>query len=133
MKIAGQFIRFSIIGAAGFMIDVAVLYLAHDLGLDLYSARIVSFISAATFTWAGNRLFTFRGDLRRGRKMAGEWAVYLAAMTLGGLINYGTYALLIAFSPLFHDHPWMAVAGGTAGGLLVNFLSARKILHAPRA
>ena len=131
MKIAGQFLRFSVIGAAGFIIDVSVLYLAHYLGLDLYSARLVSFISAATFTWIGNRLFTFRTGSRKGREMAGEWAAYLAAMTVGGLINYGTYALLISFSPLFHDHPWMAVAGGTAAGLLVNFLSARKILHVP--
>lgn len=129
MKLAGQFLRFSVIGGAGFIVDVAVLYLFHYLGLDLYSARIVSFISAATATWAGNRLFTFRSGPGTTRRMTGEWAVYLAAMTLGGLINYGAYVLLITFLPLFHEHPWMAVAGGTAAGLSVNFLLARKILY----
>jgi len=131
MKLAHQFTRFSVVGAAGFVVDVSVLYLMRHLGLDLYTARIVSFVAAATSTWIGNRLFTFRAGSASAKKMSGEWAVYLAAMTLGGMVNYATYALLIHFLPLFHDHPWLAVAGGTGAGLLINFVLARRILSTP--
>ena len=109
--------------------DVVVLYLSNHLGLDLYSARLVSFTSAATFTWAGNRWFTFSSGARTAQPLGREWAIYVAAMALGGLVNYTTYAALITWIPLFHEQPWLAVAGGTAAGLLINFVLARRILY----
>ena len=133
MSLPAQFVRFLAIGAAGFVVDVGVLYLAHGAGLDLYSARVVSFVAAATFTWLGNRFFTFGTGRKPASGLTGEWAAYLAAMALGGFVNYGTYALLITFWPLFHEQPWLAVAGGAAAGLLINFVTARKILYRPSA
>jgi putative flippase GtrA len=133
MKLAGQFLRFSLVGSAGYLVDVSVLYFVHRLGLDLYSARLVSFVTAATATWLGNRFFTFSSDRRSRAGIAGEWASYLAAMVLGGLVNYGIYALLITYSPLFYAQPWLAVAAGTGAGLLINFTTARRILHPPGA
>jgi putative flippase GtrA len=129
MKLSSQFFRFSLIGGAGFVVDVAVLYLARHLGLDLYIARLVSFTAAATFTWAGNRLFTFNSDSSPARELGREWGVYLMAMALGGGVNYGTYAALITWIPLLYEQPWLAVAGGTAAGLLINFFLARRILY----
>ena len=129
MTLGAQFLRFGVVGAGGFVVDVAVLYLMLHLGLGLYSARLVSFLTAATATWVGNRLFTFPTKQPRRRKLAGEWARYVTGMGLGGLANYGTYALLVTLSVLFRDHPWLAVAGGTAAGLLINFVLARRILH----
>lgn len=129
MTLGRQFLRFSIIGGFGFVVDVAVLYLLRHLGLDLYTARVISFIAAASATWLGNRVFTFQSQAGSRKKLTGEWATYLLAMTLGGLVNYATYALLITFIPLFHQHPWLAVAGGTGAGLLINFSTARRILY----
>ena len=131
MRLSAQFLRFSLVGGAGFLVDVGVLYAAHHAGLDLYSARVVSFLAAATFTWLGNRAFTFASGRRAAGGLGGEWAVYVAAMAFGGLVNYGTYAALITFLALFHDHPWLAVAGGTGAGLLINFVMARRILYRP--
>ena len=127
----GQFLRFSLVGAAGFAVDVAVLYLARGQGLDLYSARLFSFLAAATFTWLGNRHFTFGSPAAAPRKLGGEWASYLGAMALGGLVNYGTYAALVTWLVPFREHPWLSVAGGTGAGLLINFLLARRILYRP--
>jgi len=129
MKITGQFLRFGMVGAAGFVVDVSVLYLMQHLGLGLYSARVVSFLAAATSTWLGNRRFTFQPHRRGGMNIPGEWMVYLVAMALGGSANYLTYALLISYLPLFYQHPWLGVACGTGAGLLINFILARKILH----
>jgi len=133
MKPLGQFLRFSLVGAAGFGIDVGVLYLARSQGLDLYSSRLLSFLAAATFTWLGNRYFTFRTPPSRARQLGGEWASYLGAMAFGGLVNYAVYAALVTWVPLFRAHPWLAVAGGTGAGLLINFLFARRILYRPLA
>lgn len=133
MKLSGQFLRFSMVGAAGYFVDVAVLYLMLHLGLDLYSARAISFLTAATSTWIGNRLFTFTAGSSARQRLSREWAGYVAAMTLGGLANYGAYALLITFLAVFHDHPWLAVAGGTGAGLLINFALARRILYRPES
>lgn len=129
MKLAGQFLRFGIVGAAGYVVDVAVLYLMIHLGLDLYSARVVSFVTAASSTWLGNRYYTFATAAAQQQKLGSEWARYIAAMTLGGLANYSAYALLITLFEVFKSHPWLAVAGGTAAGLVINFLLARRILY----
>jgi putative flippase GtrA len=129
MTLSAQFSRFAIIGAAGFFVDVGVLYLLRRYGLDLYSARVFSFIAAATFTWMGNRLFTFRTASPASRRLTTEWFLYLGAMTTGGLVNYGVYALLVTLFALFRGHPWLAVAGGTGAGMLINFLFARRILY----
>ena len=127
MKLVDQLFRFSMVGGAGFIVDVAVLYLLSRSGFDLYSARACSFVAAATFTWIGNRILTFPSAAASRRRLTGDW--YLGAMTLGGLLNYGTYALLITCLPVFHDHPWLAVAAGTAAGLLINFTIARNVLY----
>ena len=131
MMLTAQFMRFAVIGTAGFVVDVGVLYLVRRLGLDLYSARVVSFLCAASFTWLGNRLYTFRTPTGPDQRFAAEWFLYLSAMALGGLVNYGVYALLVTVLPLFHDHPWLAVAGGTGAGMLINFLFARRLLYRP--
>jgi len=133
MSLPRQFLRFGVIGAAGFVVDVGVLYLMRKAGLDLYSARGVSFIAAASFTWLGNRAFTFATGARPAGRLTAEWFVYLGAMTAGGLLNYGTYAVLVTVYALFREHPWLGVAGGTAAGLLVNFFFARRILYRPPA
>jgi len=131
MKPGSQILRFALVGAAGFGLDVCVLYLARARGLDLYSSRLFSFLAAATFTWLGNRRFTFRTPSDRRLRLGGEWLSYLGAMAVGGLVNYGSYAALIAWLGPFRSHPWLAVAAGTGTGMTINFLFARRILYRP--
>lgn len=123
-----QFRRFLIVGGIGFFVDVGVLYALTGQGLDPYSARAVSFLCAATFTWVGNRFFTFRSQAPRASSASKEWVRYVAAMALGSAVNYGVYALLISFSQTFRDTPWLAVAAGTACALGLNFMTARYLL-----
>ena len=133
MHLGGQFLRFCLVGGAGFIVDVGVLYLLRDRGIDLYSARVVSFLAAATFTWIGNRWFTFRSGRERAAGLHAEWFRYVLAMVIGGGINYGVYALAITWLPVFRQMPWLAVAAGTSAGLMVNFVLARRILYRPGA
>ena len=110
--------RFAAVGALGFVVDSCVLYAGLAAGLTLLSGRLVSFLTAATFTWYCNRRFTFRSA---GRDYAREWLRYLMANAVGGAANLGVYAALVAFVRGIAQMPVIAVAAGSATGLIFNF------------
>ena len=122
--LVGQFLRFAIVGVIGFIVDSAVLYTAiYGIGLDPYTGRVLSFVAAATTTWSLNRRFTFpgAGDASAHR----QWAVFVAFMTLGALVNYGTYAAVVYFGPEHALTPLAGVAAGSIAGLAINFTTSR--------
>lgn len=129
MKAGREFLLFAAVGAAGFVVDVALLYLAASW-LGWYGARVLSFLAAATATWALNRRYTF-GARHSGTSMLREYLGYLVTMLGGALVNYGAYvAVLQAF-----DGPWvpaLGVAAGSCAGLAVNFLAARHLVFKAR-
>ena len=94
-------LRFAVIGALGMPVDAGVLWLmTHKAGLDPYSGRIISWLCAATFTWTGNRYFTFGAKRARGlTAIFREWLRFLAANAVGGLVNVGLYSTLVRFAP----------------------------------
>lgn len=118
---AGQFVRFAMIGALGFVVDVAVLYGALALGAGWIAGRALSFLAAASFTWAVNRRYTFTATSARWR----EWGRYMASMAGGMLVNFLAYALVLWLLPAAWWTPGLAVACGSAAALGVNFISAK--------
>lgn len=127
MKISYRLIAFATVGAIGFFVDTAVLYLLRG-ALNLYGARAVSFLCAATATWLLNRRFTFR-DRSSGHPPAKELLIYIGLMLLGGGFNYATYAWLITTSSLVAAHPIMGVGAGSIAGMFVNLLTSRFALY----
>jgi putative flippase GtrA len=119
-----QFVLFCVGGILGFIVDYGVLYaLVAGFASDRFSARIFSFLCAATATWLFNRNYTFRGRRRHSR--FGEWARYIFAMSGGFACNYTAYsALVLAFN---FDGKWLAipVAAGSVAGLGINYLASR--------
>src|SRR5215470_6405001 len=102
-KVAGQMLRFGIVGGIGFLVDAGLLHLMLKLGLGYYGGRLISFLAAATATWILNRSFTFRRETPSAIHSdplhpMGEWLAYLGLMVIGGVVNYGTYALAIELS-----------------------------------
>lgn len=115
-----EFVRFALIGAAGFLVDAGALTLAtRGLGLDLYSGRVLSYLCAATFTWICNRRFTFAGADRSPAFV--QWLRFLGANAIGGLVNYGVYALIVTFTAVGAAWPVIGVAAGSVAGLVFNF------------
>jgi len=113
-----QFIRFGIVGAVGFVVDSAVLYAGLAIGLGYYGGRVVSYLCAASTTWALNRRYTFQSANDNKKR---EWGRFVL-LNLGGFaVNYGTYALCLQAHPIFTAHPVLAVAAGSITGLGVNF------------
>ncbi len=115
-----QFLRFAAVGALGFGVDAGTLMLAvHTLSLNLYFGRLISFLTAASFTWALNRRVTFRTVA--SRSYFGEWLRFLLSNSVGGLVNFGVYAGMIHELSLARQAPYLAVAAGSIAGLFVNF------------
>jgi putative flippase GtrA len=132
-KSLGQMLRFGMVGGIGFLVDAGLLYVMLGLGLGPYSGRVVSFLVAATTTWILNRSFTFRRESPSETHPAGEWLAYLGLMVIGGMVNYGTYALAVAFSDPVRRHPEIGVALGSIAGMAINFWSAKTMVFERKA
>jgi putative flippase GtrA len=79
-----RFIRFGLVGAAGFVVNEAALWvMLVVLHLDRYTAQIPAFFVAVTFTWWGNRVLTFREHAAR-TSLIREWTKFVVANGLGG-------------------------------------------------
>lgn len=116
------------VGTVGFVVDTAVLYAATRAGgADLYTGRLLSYLAAASTTWALNRAWTFRGRGRH-RPAARQWALFLLVNLVGFASNYGTYAALVATVPLCARHPVIAVAAGALAGMTGNFVLSRRFV-----
>lgn len=119
-----QLARFAIVGALAALVDMAVVEGAiRFAGTDPYSGRVLSYLAAATFAWALNRRYTFRGAERGG--WLAQWLRYLGTNALGGALNYTVYAALVAGSEVFHSHPFLAVGFGSLAGMGFNYAAAR--------
>lgn len=126
-RLLRQFGAFGVVGVIGFVVDVGVVWLCLRLGgLDPYAARAVSFLVAATTTWALNRAFTFRGA--RPEAAHRQWAKFLAANAMGGVVNYGVYAALVGGVAFFAAVPEAAVAVGSLSGMGFNFTASRALV-----
>lgn len=122
-----QFISFACVGVAGLIADAAVLALMlHGVGTDPYSGRIVSYIAAATVTWALNRTFTFKGQ--SSGSLLRQWAKFLLANLSGFAANYLTYALCINFVPLMQEFKLLALIPASIVGLVFNFTASKKLV-----
>jgi putative flippase GtrA len=122
-------LRFAVIGALGMPVDWIVLQLMVHWGTGPYIGRLASWFCAATFTWAGNRYFTFAGTRARGlRASMKEWLRFLGANAVGGLVNVGLYSVLVRFAPPPFNDLTVALVLGVLLGLVFNFTLSKKVV-----
>lgn len=128
MRLRREVGLFAVGGVLGLLVDAGTVQaLVAWNGWNPYLARVVSFLLAATVTWAWNRRRTF-AHRDSGRSAATEWLHWLALMGVGAGVNYAIYAaLLLAFEPL-QRWPALPAAAGSAVAALVNFSTARGVL-----
>ena len=122
-------LRFAVVGALGMPVDWGVLQAMVHWGTGPYWGRVISWLCAASFTWAGNRWFTFPERRARGLGAgAREWLRFLAANAVGGLVNVGLYSVLVRFAPPPFNDLTVALVCGVALGLLFNFTLSRTMV-----
>jgi len=126
MKSRIQFLVFSLSGVIGLIVDLAALYLASQV-MNLYTARLVSFLAAVISTWLLNRTFTFKvsstveqANINPNMHLILEFIQYLIANISGGLVNLAFYSTYISFNVEPIDK-YIAVCLGSISGLLLNF------------
>jgi putative flippase GtrA len=120
-----QFLRFGVVGVAGFLVDAGVLTAMLWLGLGPYAGRVVSYLAAASTTFALNRAWTFRSALREG-PVAAQWGRFVLLNLMGFAANYGTYAALVAGTGIVAAYPVIGVAAGSVAGMFLNFGLSRR-------
>lgn len=127
MTLRHEVALFAVGGGLGFVVDASIVHLGvRGAGWNPYATRVLSFLVAASVTWAWNRQLTFAH--RRNHRPAQEWTRWMAVMAVGAAINYGVYALLVASVAMAHAWPVLGVAAGSALAAVVNFAGARRVV-----
>lgn len=120
---------FAVGGVLGLGIDAGIAQGLVSLGgWNVYTARIVSFLTAATFTWWWNRRHTF-AHRDSGRSQRLEWLHWMALMAVGAVVNNGVYVVAVEAFDGLRAWPAVAVALGSAAGAVFNFVFARTLLY----
>lgn len=125
VALLAQFLRFGVVGGVTFLVDAATVYALRG-SLGLYRAGLVSYVVAATFSWALNRAWTF-ADADRGAAHR-QWAMFLATNLVGFALNRGTFFALIAYSAFCAANPILPVGAGAIAGMFTNFGLSRRLV-----
>lgn len=94
---AGQPIRFLIVGASGYGVNLGVFAALVRVGTPYLIASVVSYFVSNALMYLGNRYFTFR----LGHQ--GFWSAYLRYIVVGiavVVLNAGVLALLVEVASL---------------------------------
>ena len=121
-KFAGttRVLCFGLVGASGFVIDVAGYLCLQWIGLEHRLARFLSFWPAVTWNWRLNRSLTF-GE-RPPQPRVRQWGKFVASSLVGLSVNVGSYTLLTSFVDVFAHRRLLALLIGVLLGTLGNFL-----------
>lgn len=112
-----QFARFCLIGLLGFFIDAGILaFFIQTIGLDPFSARILSLIGAVSATWACHRNFTFKTE---NENRLAEWGRFLSVNLAGSGTNFAIYAAILLAMP--GTKPLYALAVASILALVINY------------
>ena len=92
-----RFVRYSAVGVATFVGDLALLYLAvHTLGIPYYIATPCTFLIAVSINYFLSRRFVFR---KTERSLHAGYAYFIGIALCGA---FGTTALMIALVTNLH-------------------------------
>ena len=120
-----QLINFFIIGGIAFILFNITLYLlVHGAGLSPSICYVALFIVALTFTWLGNRRFTFRVNTM---PTWDEYIKYARGVAIGGFINIAIFTIVMEILPQFTLQLLISSAFGTGCGLLWNYCFMRRM------
>ena len=101
---AAQPVRFVVIGAGGYLVNLAVFAALFHAGLPYVPASIASYFASNALMYLGNRYFTFR----LGHD--GFWGAYLRYMLVGGIVAVLNAAILALIVERLHLDPRLGQA-----------------------
>jgi dolichol-phosphate mannosyltransferase len=119
-----QLMQFLAVGALGTVVNVAALTLLIAAGMRPRVAIGCAIFLAMCFNFVLNRRFSF--SLARQAAWLRQFLRFVAASSIGALINYATTLLVLAY--LAGVRPQVAALAGIAVGTAFNFLASRYLV-----
>lgn len=122
-----QFMKFCLVGFSGLFVDTFILIGLVELGrLDPRFAALFAFLTAVTWNYALNRLWTFR--LSPKTKIVHSYVSFVMTCTMGFGVRLGVMHLLFQYAGM-GAKPWYVVASflGILAATLFNFLGSRYV------
>ena len=114
---------FLTVGGLGFIVDAGVFQVLYQFGQGPIATRVISATLSISVTWYLNRHFVFQtSDVNAS---VPEYTRYVSVQFVGLVVNFGVYLALLASFPVFQAQPILALCGGAAAALVLNFLGAR--------
>jgi len=125
-----EFFQFGLVGSTGVVIDLAI-YLAVQaiFSIDHKTARAYSFVGAASWNWALNRLITFTHRQKMSKRI--QLPAFLLTSSLGFSVNWGSYVMMTTYVPFFDENRILALLIGVLLGMGLNFMAARLFVFRP--
>lgn len=137
---ASKLVRFGLVGGLGMPVNAVALAIAKEVfGLHDLGAWFVGFFVAVTFTWWGNRTFTFHEHKSSGHSgILAEWFRFVLTNALGAAANFAVYAYLLWLKPWplnlipadLQAYPALCV--GVLVGLVFNYTLSKKLVFRKR-
>jgi putative flippase GtrA len=116
-----EIIRFLIVGGAGLLTNICVLYgLRHEIGL--MPAVIISYFVAFSVTWLLNRILTFRSKNSRRTQ---EWLKYTLIYSATGALQLLSVTWMVHKFLLLQKHPVGAVLIAAGFVAAINFMVSK--------
>lgn len=117
--------KFAVVGIAGFVIDAAIFMLLIVLNSDPMMARVIAFWSAASFTWWGNRRFTFNRDVSQSPLK--QWGSHMLVAHFAGGVNLVVFFVMNLWTPVF-----IAFPVGVGVATVINFTLVNRYVFSTR-
>lgn len=122
-----QIIKFGIVGTVGFSVDALVLlFFVHIVEYSIPVARLSSFLIAVLVTWLINRNLTFSKNNKFTIKK--EYFLYLFIQTIGALINYIIFIILVYNFELFKSYLVLPLGFASIIVMFFNFFMLKKFI-----
>lgn len=123
--LAVQFLKFAVIGVAGFIEDTAIVY-ATAPWVGPYVAGVISFLIVGCINWLANRHWTYAHQTHDQAHR--QLVRFLIANMIGFVLNRGTYFSLLYFVPICRVYLILPVAAGGVAGMFINFFLSRRLV-----
>ena len=99
MTAVGQPLKFLLVGAGGYLVNLLTFAALYALGVRYGIASVLAYLVSNLLMYVGNRYFTF------GLGHTGFWSAYVRYVIVGLLVAGMTVAVLALLVDAIHVHP----------------------------
>ena len=121
-----RFAQFAVVGASGVFVNLAALTMLHTVGIPVRLSVALAIFVAMLTNFALNRWVTF--SYARHDHWGPQLIGFVAASSLGGVVNYAITMGALNAWPTLHDYPQAASILGILAGTAFNFVASRYIV-----